>query len=206
MQPFNNPTALYAAIVDGLDRLKVLFHRYDELTGSNLSAQVDLHLDAPPVAPARWRNGMSTPDERGFVELEAVEAEREEAERGDIVDQQWAKRFGRLHAIQCALDEFTLSEQQAHSVVLNCSAARVNSAMSAGGARMPIWQAFELTRDDIGPRLSEQAVPGAVAWSSALTRGAEVLTPGVKIKDVPGLVKQARTLFRIQNQNVRDWG
>lgn len=215
---YNNPAALLSAAEDTLAQLEMILARHDEIAPRppvyGPSVQGALQGLRNVLAGARshsqptvvWTNGMDTPDEHGFVALQVVEDMRAEWARGDVLDQQFAKRFARRFSIQDALSTFKLTDQQRASVQLNCAQARFMAALLGGSASTPTWPAYRPTTDEIGPRLSSDAVPGALALGSAMTRGSTVIRPGVTLATVPALVLRLREQFRTQNAHVTDWG
>jgi hypothetical protein len=214
---YNNPAALLDAAEDTLSRLELMLARHDEIARPPVyfsSVQAALNGLRDVVAKARshsaptvvWTNGMDTPDEHGFVALQVVEDMRTEWARGDVLDQQFAKRFAKRFAINDALASFTLNDDQRASVQMNCAQARFMSALLGGSASTPTWPAYRLTNDEIGRRLSSDAVPGALALGSAMTRGNTMIRPGVTLATVPALVLRLREQFRTQNAHVTDWG
>lgn len=203
MNLYDDPNLLHAEIKTRLLALTLLVERYDQLTGAQLSDKLDLELEDDAPAVPEFVNGMSAPDENGLVCLEVLETMRAQALQGDSLDRAWATRIGKRWAIQDTLDRRDLTERQRNMVLLNCDRARFFAGIGAGGASLPMGPVYELTEDDIGPRLSgSNAIPDAAAFSSAFTRGAKELTPGVRIGDVKRVLERQRELFRVQNQHV----
>lgn len=78
---------------------------------------------APPTAP-EWVNGMSQPDSRGFVKLQAIEAER-------ASDPRWANAC-TWYSIKSAIASFPLNDAQK----LNIEANGVECAVLCNSALM----------------------------------------------------------------------
>ena len=159
------------------------------VTISNLIADLQKYGTASNDAPL-WINGMSKPDDRGFVQLQAAEEIRALALNStNIAVQLWAKGGGTLPtggtitglskwwAINDVLNNpnFTLTQQQNFNVWANTNNAQFQANVSAIGlpqndpARMS-WFAYQMTAPtkgglyDVGPRQMD-----ATAFSATVT-------------------------------------
>lgn len=151
----------------------------------------NLHTQNPPSA---WTNGMSQPDARGFVKLQAAEEIRQLAlssNNAGIVA--WAMGRADLtggpvlpewYAIQDALSTFQLNNEQMFNVSANVANSRWRQAITGGNIMLGLWWAYNMTPKpgtlyDIGERYTD-----AAAFAGELKVGDKLYTPGVHVQDV----------------------